>query len=335
MKQLIKALLMGATASVMAMALVACSGDDAPVPAASAVVSGTVVKGPITGATVTIYAVDSAGVKGAVLATTTTGAGGTYNATVAYTGPVLVEVTGGTYVDEATGATRTLSDPMRVMVTTTAGGTVTGVVTPLTTAAYSLGQVGGTGGAVNIATYGAAITSIATQFNLTGINLVTSVPSVTGTLNTYGQMLRAVSQYVANGGSLNTFFTWSSPTAFQALFNSAYLQINGLSITLTFNNTSVITITPGAGGSSAGSCGVSVSGSGTYNPGSGAIPFTLPPTKVCITGLGSASCSGSNSALNSQAQGSAVTGPGYSLTYTYSYSPGDCSGAIYTVNYMP
>ena len=319
MKKLIKALLIGATASAMALGLVACDGDDAPAAAPSAIVSGTVVKGPITGATVTIYAVDSAGVKGAALTSTTTGAGGTYNATVAYAGPVLVEVTGGTYVDEATGTTKTLADPMRVMVTTTAGGTVTGVVTPLTTAAYSLGKVGGTGGAVSIGTYGAAVTSIANQFNLTGINLVTSVPSVTGTLNAYGQMLRAVSQYVATGGgSLNTFFAWTSPTSFQAAFGTAYSTINGSPITFTFNANSVVISGTGVGGGS-GQCGISGLISGGFASGAS--------FNYCVSGLPASSCGSGNASL-STALSSATTGVLGGGTINYTFGPTCAAGAI-------
>jgi hypothetical protein len=326
MKKLIKALLFGAAAAAVALALVSCGGSDAPAVAAAptATVSGTVVKGPITGATVTIYAVDAAGVKGAVLATTTTGAGGTYNASVAYTGAVLVEVSGGSYLDEATGTTKTLSDPMRVMVTTTAGGTVTGVVTPLTTAAYSLGQVGGSAGSVSIATYGAAITSIATQFNLSSVNLVTSVPSVTGTLNAYGQMLRAVSQYAANGGSLNAFFGWTSPTSFQVAFANAYNTINGSPITFTFNNNSVIISGTGVGGGS-GQCGiaetVTLSGApvGTFN--------------FCVQGLPASSCGAGNGSLSSALAAAGSSLPA-GVTVNYSFGP-TCAAGATTITLAP
>ncbi len=286
MNRFIKALLSGAAVAAMALTLVACDDDDgAPAAASSATVSGTVVKGPINGATVNIYAADATtGAKGSLLTTTTTGAGGTYNATVAQAGPVLVEVTGGTYVDEATGTTKTLSETMRVMVTATAGGTVTGIVTPLTTAAYALGQVGGTGTNVSIATYNAALTSIATQFNLTGTNLVTTVPSVTGTTNAYGQILRAVSQYVASGGTLNTFLTWTSPTSFSGSFSTAYGLINGVSYTFNFNANGVTTGNVNVGGG-AGTCGVNVKG--TVSTGGFSAPVD---TTICLTGIPEGSC---------------------------------------------
>jgi hypothetical protein len=321
-----------------ALLIAACGGSDST-PAASTSVSGSVVKGPVDGATVRFYAVNAAGAKGALLGTTTTGAGGSYNITLAdYAGAVLVEATGGTYTDEATGTTKPLSETMSVMLTSgTEGGSISGVVTPLTTIAYSLALNGGSG--ATVATYGAALNSIAAQFNLSAINLATTVPSVTGTTNSYGQMLRAVSQYVANGGTLATFLSWNSPAALNGAFATAYSTINGGSVTFSFNNNSV-TVSTGSGGSSgssgssAGSCGVTVSGSGTYTPpGGSSIPFSLPATKICVTGLGSAMCDSSNAQLNSAASAAASTGPGYSLTYNYSYAAGDCAGAIVTVNY--
>ncbi|RYX90093.1 MAG: hypothetical protein EOO28_30610 [Comamonadaceae bacterium] len=312
MKKLFKALLYGTAISAMALALVACNDDDgAPAASASSSVSGTVAKGPINGATVTIYAVDASGVKGAALGTTTTGTGGTYSANVNYAGPVLIEASGGTYTDEATGTTKTLAETLRVMVTTTAGATVTGVVTPLTTAAYALGQVGGTAGAVSIATYGAAVNSIQAQFNLSGVNLVTTVPSVTGTVNGYGAILRAVSQFVANGGSLNAFLTWSSPTSFQVAFATAYGTINSSPITFSFNNDSVVISGTGVGGGS-GQCGISGLISG--GPANG-VTFNY-----CVSGLPVSSCQSGNATL-STALNAASTGALGGGTIAYSFGP--------------
>ena len=89
----------------------------APAPAATTI-SGSAVKGPVSGATVTVKNATT----GATVGTTTTTATGAYTLSVPYTGDAIVEVSGGTYTDEATGATTTLSSPMRTVVT--AGGIV-------------------------------------------------------------------------------------------------------------------------------------------------------------------------------------------------------------------
>ena len=88
--------------------------------------SGSVVKGPVTNANVCAYKATSAG-KGDLIKCVTTGAAGTYSLAVDYAGDIVVEAKDGTYVDEATGATKTLSDPMQVVVAAN-GGTTRGFV---------------------------------------------------------------------------------------------------------------------------------------------------------------------------------------------------------------
>ncbi|MBC7381168.1 MAG: hypothetical protein H7346_27535 [Burkholderiaceae bacterium] len=316
MKSMYKAMLGAAAALAAAAVLVACGGSDAPAAgSASTTITGAAVKGPVNGATVNVYRIDAGGVKGALLATTTTGAGGSYSVTLTgYTGDVLIEVTGGTYTDEATGATRPLAETMRVATTSgSEGGTITGIVTPLTTAAYSLGQVGGSGG-VTIATYGAALNSIAAQFNLSAINLVTTMPAVTGTTNAYGQMLRAVSQYVANGGTLNTFLNWTSPSSFQVAFSNAYGTINGTPVTFTFNANGVTISGSGAGGGS-GTCGVAAHGTATV--GGTTVPIDF---NYCVNGIAAGSCSAGNSSLSQGLSAAGGATGAVNLTYTYSAS---------------
>ena len=324
MKNLYKVMLGAAAALAATAVLVACGGSDAPTAAgASTTITGAAVKGPVNGATVNVYRIDAGGVKGALLATTTTGAGGSYSVTLTgYTGDVLIEVSGGTYTDEATGLTRPLSETMRVATTSgSEGGTITGIVTPLTTAAYSLGQVGGSGG-VTIATYGAALNSIAAQFNLSAINLVTTTPAVTGTTNAYGQMLRAVSQYVANGGTLNTFLNWTSPSSFQVAFSNAYGTINGTPVTFNFNANGVTISGTGAGGGS-GTCGINVQGTVT------AQGITVPLNiNYCVAGIAAGSCSAGNSSLAQGISGAGGVTGAANLAYTYSSS---CAAGATTI----
>lgn len=77
-------------------------------PAGEATLRGAALLGPVAGATVTVYALLADGTRGAVLGTTTTDAAGNYSLKITYVGgPVEVVITGGTYVDEATGKTVT------------------------------------------------------------------------------------------------------------------------------------------------------------------------------------------------------------------------------------
>ncbi|MCJ0765844.1 hypothetical protein [Variovorax terrae] len=303
--------------------ITACGGGDGLIAAAgnggATTVTGAAVKGPVANATVTLYAVNSAGVRGASLGTASTDARGSYSLTVPYKGDLLIEVTGGSYTDEASGATRPLTDTMRVMTTSgSEGGTITGIVTPLTTIAYSMAQRAG--GGATVRNYGAALNSVGTQFQLGTVNLATTLPSVTGTLNAYGQALRGVSQYVQNGGSLATLMAWSTPGALQAGFQAAYNGINGTTLSFSFNENGVSIGGTGVGGGS-GSCGVNVQG--TVSTGGISVPLNL---NYCISGIAAGSCNAGNSSLSQAVAGQGGAAGAVNLNYTY--SPSCAAGAV-------
>lgn len=159
----------GLLATAAALILAACGGGDSspaasgPAPA-STTISGSAVKGPISGATVTVKNAAS----GASIATTTTTGSGTYSVSITFNGDVIIEMTGGSYTDESTGAATTLATPLRAVLTA-AGGTATGHVTPLTTLAYNYSQ--GTGGAVTAANFARVAATLASQFRLGEVNL--------------------------------------------------------------------------------------------------------------------------------------------------------------------
>jgi hypothetical protein len=111
-----------------------CGGGGGAAPAATTV-SGTAAKGPfVTGSPVKVFAIDAVTrAKGAQLGTGVTDAAGAYTVDIgAYTGPVLVEVSG-SYKDEATGATVALdpATPLRAAISNATGSTQV-MVTPLT-----------------------------------------------------------------------------------------------------------------------------------------------------------------------------------------------------------
>ncbi len=236
--------------TIAASALIAsCGGgnNNAPV-APTTTISGSAVKGPVNGATVTVKNAAT----GAVLGTTTTGAGGTYKIDIAFTGDVIVEVGGGTYADEATGASTPLATTMKVVLAAN-GGAVTGIVTPLTTMAFN--SAFGASGKPNAKDFNTVAAALAAQFNLTGINLATTLPTVSGSTDAYGKVLKGISQYLKdNTKPLASLMAASLSnadwTAFSGAFSTAYLAANGTAITFSFDGSKLVIAvgggTPGA-----------------------------------------------------------------------------------------
>src|SRR5687767_6815003 len=85
-------------AGLAAAGLIAACGGGSSAPPTTTSVSGSVVKGPVNGANVCAYKAISTG-KGEQLACTTTTASGSYTLQIQYVGDVVIEATGGTYVD--------------------------------------------------------------------------------------------------------------------------------------------------------------------------------------------------------------------------------------------
>lgn len=174
--------------------------------ATSTVVTGTVSKGAVGGAQVSVFAI-TGGVKGAQLGQTvlTDSAGankGDYRLDIGdYTGPILVEVTGGTYIDEATGLQRDLFGTTLRAAVPDASGAVKVAVTPLTEVAvqrmnndYQSSAITGANNAVAL---------------LFGVNDIVATQPVDANsaaaataplaVKNYALALATVSQYMENG----------------------------------------------------------------------------------------------------------------------------------------
>ncbi len=328
-------------ASLLAALVVAgCGGGGSSSPAPTTV-AGSVVKGPVAGSQVCAYAATSAG-KGTLLGCTTTNASGGYSFQIEASGDVVIEATGGTYTDEATSTTKTLTDPMQVVLGGNAGGTVTGVVTPLTSVAYTLARNGS--GGVTSTNFGAAITQVATSFGLTGTNLATTVPNVTATPNDYGRMLRAISQFVRNGGT--QAHLQATPSDLAAALQAAYFTINGTNITLNLGALTTASSGGSTGGTTGGTSGTS--GTGTLNVsfavvGTGVtVPsITIPGVAIPPAGSYCSSLTSGNAALASLGAASQLTvnsctasGNTYTLDVTVAPPQGVPVGPLrYTVTY--
>ncbi len=218
-----------------ALALSACGGGDDgvvappasnPPPATvSTTVTGAVVKGPVAAAQVCGYAV-AANARGAALGScTTSDASGNYALTVpAGSGALWVEATGGTYTDETTAAVTSLpaGSALRALVTAN-GGSVTTMLTPLTTLALNAAAASaGSGGPLDTAAFSAAAAALISSFKLPAdFNIGSTLPTFGTGINSYGTALTAISKMVANGQTLASILAASQPASLAAAYATA------------------------------------------------------------------------------------------------------------------
>ncbi len=170
--------------------------------------SGTASKGPIASATVSVYVLNDDGTRGSFLGSVTTDADGNYTLNVSYTGPVAVVVTGGSYTDEATGATVTLEtgDELVTFLDSAENGESV-AITALTTIAAEQAAANAASGietAIN-----AANKAVADAFGLTGVDLSSIIPAdPTNTVSAgasvasqaYGIVMAALTQLASDAG---------------------------------------------------------------------------------------------------------------------------------------
>lgn len=196
-------------------------------------VSGTVFNGPMTQATVTAYAINN-GVTGARIASVTTDGQGNFTMPLGtYAGAVMLQMSGGTYTDEATGTTMTMgaSDLMSAVMPTVASGTAASGVwlTPVTSMAQARASCM-TGGMTD-ANIVAANTAMGNYFAVGDILKTRPInPMVAGSGTTasqdarnYGMTLAAMSQYAKN---LNMTVSSSMVTAMMG--DAADGVVNGM-----------------------------------------------------------------------------------------------------------
>jgi hypothetical protein len=193
-------------------ALVACGGGggdgSASTSTTTGTISGTATKGPVTGGTVMAYAINN-GVKGEQLGSAQTDSSGNFTVTVdAYSGPIMLQLHGGAYTDEATGTRMNMldADDMTCAVpsiSVMAGSATTGIqITPLTSMAHAWAEhMAGGMTTTNITT---ANMRIGAAYLGPGMDILVTHPidpTVVGSANgasidakNYGMMLAAMSQ---------------------------------------------------------------------------------------------------------------------------------------------
>jgi len=186
--------------------LAACGGGGDGSPTASTTVSGVASKGPILGGNVNVYAVNADGSRGRLLGTATTSTtDGSYQVNdLGYNGNIIVVVTEGTYVDEATGIT--LPNPGLKAALPSATGAVKVAVTPLTDVAFKqMSSASGGFSSANITTFNSVV-STAFGVDIIGTQPVnaTDATAIAGAGQAaidYGVALAAISKMVDNGAA--------------------------------------------------------------------------------------------------------------------------------------
>ena len=172
-------------------------------------ISGIASKGPIKGGTIEVYALGADGEKGTLLGTATTGPDGSYSVNLgSYTGDVLVEVSGGTYIDEAIDpniANPNTPNTLLRAALAAVSGSVSVAVTPLTEIAVQYVEDPNTD--TNIEGANSLVSS------MVGVDIITTSPvdvtsetdSSQATVDqlTYGLMLATMSQMMAEGPDPN------------------------------------------------------------------------------------------------------------------------------------
>ena len=208
------------------------------------VISGTAVKGPVNGATVTAFAIGN-GLMGAQIGTGTTDAQGNFTIPIgAYSGPVMLRMNGGTYTDEATGASMTMQagDIMAsVMPQAGAGSVMSGVqMTPLTSMAQVRAQT--MSGGMTPANITAANTAMGNYFSVSDVlythpmNPLTpgSGTGATQDMRNYGIMLAAMSQYAntigmpISSGMVTTMMNDASDGIMNGMMGNTQIMMGGM-----------------------------------------------------------------------------------------------------------
>jgi len=189
---------------VSAILLMGSGGGGTP---STTTITGKVVKGSVTGASVEVWALNPDGTKGDLLGIATTDSAGSYTISLdsAQTGQLLVEAFGGYYVNETTGATDTLSafDNLTAVLP---AGTTQAAVTPLTHMAATRARTMAAEGISLATAVDVANVGVAQQYNLSDIlgilpvdaNNATQMATASSEQRLYGIVLAGITQEAEN-----------------------------------------------------------------------------------------------------------------------------------------
>ncbi len=191
---------------------VGCGGGGAgtTAPPVGGTISGVATKGPVSGAIVMAFAVSN-GAMGSQIGSGTTDGQGNFTLSIGdHSGPVMLQMSGGTYTDEATSTSMPMQtgDVMTSLVPSVAAASATaGIqITPLTSMAQVRAQ--NMAGGMTVSNIGTANAEVGSYFSVSDIlHVMPMNPLVAGSGTTasqdaknYGMTLAAMSQYAATIG---------------------------------------------------------------------------------------------------------------------------------------
>jgi hypothetical protein len=203
-----------AAAALVSLASCGGGGSGGDLSSNGGLIGGTGVKGPVAGATVSAYAIGN-GAAGSMIGTATADANGNFTVSIgSYAGPVMLQLAGGSYTDEATGSTMPMAagDVMTAVVpSVAANSTTSGIeITPLTSMAQTMAQ--NMSGGMTDANIASANGAIGAYFKVSDIVHVRPMnPLVAGSGSSasqdevdYGMVLAAMSQYAHGQGMVSS-----------------------------------------------------------------------------------------------------------------------------------
>lgn len=171
------------------------------------ILTGSVVKGPVSSATVNFFALNSDGTKGALIGNANTDSNGNFTVYLTATpqGPILAEASGGSYVNEISGFTETLLSTDRLTAVLPAGTTVA-AVTPLTHMAATRTRVLAAAGMPVATAVNAANIGVAQQYQLldiigtlpVAINNAAQIATASLEQRRYGLVLAGITKVAAD-----------------------------------------------------------------------------------------------------------------------------------------
>ncbi len=204
--------------SISITLLVGCGGSGGggdSVSSVSGTISGTAIKGSVADATITAFSINVDGTKGKPIGTGQTDEQGNFSILVGnHSGSVLMEMTGGHYMDEATGKDMDVfqGDIMTcAMLFMTAGSTMSGIqITPLTSMAQNMAR-NMSGGMIDV-NITDANNAIGRYFDVNDILHTQPMdPTIDGSgigadqhMMNYGMTIAAMSQYAQMVGMPNS-----------------------------------------------------------------------------------------------------------------------------------
>jgi len=214
--------------------LIGCGGGGGgTTPVTGGTISGTAVKGPVANAAMTAFSINNGAMASQIGTGQTDGQGNFSISAGDYSGPVMLQLKGGSYMDEATGANMPMqqSDMMTsVIPSMSAGAAMSGVqMTPLTSMAQAMAQ--GMPGGMTPANITTANSAVGNYFMVNDILHTQPMnPLMQGAgsgadqnMRNYGMAIAAMSQYAKNVG-----MSFSSAMVTAMMNDASDGQMNGM-----------------------------------------------------------------------------------------------------------